>query len=146
MARWRPLEDYSPLAQLLVHYMWEQRPPLLPAQFADKVMVSRQAIARILNQDANPEPAVLLRIARVLDIPTQHLFHLAGYTTDADPLYRDTEAWDMVRIAIQQAEGLSEEERASALAVLTQVQSQDHLEVHREGSVLDDLESGTEEP
>ena len=136
MARWRPIEDYSPLAQVLVHYMWEQRPPLLPAQFADKVMVSRQAISRILNQDANPEPAVLLRIARVLHIPTQHLFQLAGYTTDADPLYRYTEAWNMVRIAIQQAEGLSEEERASTLTVLTQVQAQSHLEAHHEGSVL----------
>ena len=137
MARWRPLEDYSPLAQLLVHYMWEQRPPLLPAQFADKVMVSRQAIARILTQDANPEPAVLLRIARVLDIPTQRLFQLAGYTTNTDPIYRYMEAWDMVRRTIQQAEGLSAEERASTLTVLTQVQEQDRLEADHEGSVLD---------
>jgi len=146
MARWRLLEDYSPLAQILVHYMWEQRPPLLPAQFADKVMVSRQAIARILNQDANPEPAVLLRIARVLQIPTQRLFQLAGYTTDADPLYRNAEAWEMVRTTIQQAEGLSEEERASALAVLAQVQEHDRLEAHDEGRVLGDVENVTEYP
>ena len=146
MARWRPLEDYSPLAQLLVRYMWEQRPPLLPAQFADKVMVSRQAILRILNQDANPEPAVLLRIARMLHIPTQHLFQLAGYTTDADPIYRNAEAWDMVRIAIQQTEGISDGERAATLAVLTQVQAQGHLEAHQEGSTMGDVESVTESP
>ena len=141
MARWRPLEEYSPLAKVLVHYMWEQRPPLLPAQFADKVQVSRQAISRILNQDANPEPAVLLRIARVLDIPTQHLFHLAGYTTDADPIYRDTEAWDMVRIAIQQTESLSEEERTSALAVITRIQRQGIPPTRQESSILGDVES-----
>ena len=110
MARWRPLEDYSPLAQLMVHYMWEQRPPLLPAQFADKVQVSRQAISRILNQDVNPEPAVLLRIARVLQMPTQQLFHLAGYTTDADPLYTFLEAWQMVSATVQNVDGLSDEE------------------------------------
>jgi hypothetical protein len=61
----------------------------------------------------------------VLDIPTQHLFQLAGYTTDADPIYRDTEAWDMVRTKLQHVEDLSEEERTSALALLTRVQGQD---------------------
>src|SRR5690348_6886335 len=36
MAKWRPLDDYSPIARLLVEYMWEQRPPLLPNQFAQR--------------------------------------------------------------------------------------------------------------
>jgi transcriptional regulator with XRE-family HTH domain len=100
MARWRPVEEYTPLAQRLVHYMWEQRPPLLPAQFADKVGVSRQLISRVLNQDTAPEPSALLRMARVMQLPSQTLFRAAGYTTDAEPIYTYDEAWESVMGAI----------------------------------------------
>lgn len=34
MARWRALEEYTPVARLMVDYMREHRPPLPPSQFA----------------------------------------------------------------------------------------------------------------
>ena len=64
MAKWRPLDDYSPFARLLVEYMWEQRPPLLPNQFAQRMGVRKQQISFWLNSDATPSASVLVRLAR----------------------------------------------------------------------------------
>src|SRR5690348_13289731 len=61
MAKWRPLDDYSPIARLLVEYMWEQRPPLLPNQFAQRMGVRKQQISLWLNSDAAPSASVLVR-------------------------------------------------------------------------------------
>lgn len=131
MARWRPFEDYSPLAQLLVHYMWEQRPPLLPAQFADKVGISRQTISRILNQDTAPEPAALLRMARILAVPSQTLFMAAGYTTEADPIYTGEEAWELVKQSITTSQDLGEEERILIGEILTHHQPQASAQIQQ---------------
>lgn len=121
MSRWRPLEDYTPFARTIVHYMWEQRPPLLPAQFADKAGVSRQLISRILNQDIQPDPLVVRAMARVMHVPTSQLLTIAGYTTDDDPLYASEEVWDVVLLAIATAHGLTDQERTALHTRLLQL-------------------------
>ena len=121
MSRWRPLEDYTPFARTLVHYMWDQRPPLLPAQFADKAGVSRQLISRILNQDVQPDPLAVRAMARSMQMPTSHLFTLAGYTTASDPLYAQEEVWEVVFATIAAASGLPAEEQTALLTRLVQI-------------------------
>ena len=118
MARWRPLEDYTPLAQILVRFMWEERPPLLPAQFADNVRVSRQTLSRVLNQGALPDPAALLRMARLIGVPAQQLFLAAGYTTEDDPIYTQEEAWAMVIKTMATSEISDDAERVHLIEML----------------------------
>jgi transcriptional regulator with XRE-family HTH domain len=96
MSRWRPLEEYTPLTRVLVEYMWNHRPPLLPAQFADSMGISRQLMSRMLNQDVIPDPPALLRFARRMPMPVSELFTLAGWTTADDPVFSRDEAWQMV--------------------------------------------------
>jgi len=120
--------------------MWEQRPPLLPAQFADKVGVSRQLVSRILNQDTLPEPSALLRMARVMQIAAQTLFQAAGYTTVADPIYTYDEAWDGVMAAIQNDVALAADMR-ELLGTLLQ-QAREH---HRPSIQQPDLLADNDE-
>ncbi|MBA3824543.1 MAG: hypothetical protein H0X24_11700 [Ktedonobacterales bacterium] len=57
-------------------------------------------LSRVLNQDTAPEPAALLRMARLLHLPAQHLFLAAGYTSADDPIYTEEEAWEVVFISV----------------------------------------------
>ena len=93
MAKWRPLDDYSPFARLLVEYMWGQRPPLLPNQFAQRMGVRKQQISLWLNSDATPSASVLVRLARGMGHPVSELFIAAGYATSDDPLLDIEESW-----------------------------------------------------
>lgn len=101
MAKWRPLGDYSPFARLLVEYMWEQRPPLLPNQFAQRMGVRKQQISFWLNSDATPSASVLVRLARGMGRPVSELFIAAGYASTDDPLFDIEEAWSHVLTEIQ---------------------------------------------
>jgi transcriptional regulator with XRE-family HTH domain len=103
MAKWRPLDDYSPFARLLVEYMWEQRPPLLPNQFAQRMGVRKQQISLWLNSDATPSASVLVRLARGMGHPVSELFIAAGYASTDDPLFDIEEAWSHVLTEIQSA-------------------------------------------
>lgn len=93
MAKWRSLDDYSPFARLLVEYMWGQRPPLLPNQFAQRMGVRKQQISLWLNSDATPSASVLVRLARGMGHPVSELFIAAGYATPDDPLFDIEESW-----------------------------------------------------
>ena len=122
---WRSLEDYTPFARALVTFMWEQRPPLLPAQFADTVGISRQHLSRMLNQDAAPEPASLIRMAAFMNMPLRELMLLAGYISVETPVYTYQEAWTMVLDMVQSSPAIAEEqERAAILATLTNLRKQ----------------------
>lgn len=101
MAKWRPLDDYSPFARLLVEYMWEQRPPLLPNQFAQRMGVRKQQISLWLNSDATPSASVLVRLARGMGHPVSELFIAAGYASADDPLFDIEESWTHVLREIQ---------------------------------------------
>lgn len=101
MAKWRSLEDYSPFARLLVEYMWEQRPPLLPNQFAQRMGVSKQQVSSWLNSDVSPSPAVLVRLARGMARPVSEMFIAAGYASVDDPLYDIEETWAHVLREVQ---------------------------------------------
>ena len=101
MAKWRPLDDYSPFARLLVEYMWEQRPPLLPNQFAQRMGVRKQQISLWLNSDATPSASVLVRLARGMGHPVSELFIAAGYASTDDPLFDIEEAWSHVLTEVQ---------------------------------------------
>ncbi|HEY1387456.1 MAG TPA: helix-turn-helix transcriptional regulator [Ktedonobacterales bacterium] len=101
MAKWRPLDDYSPFARLLVEYMWEQRPPLLPNQFAQRMGVRKQQISIWLNSDATPSAPVLVRLARGMGHPVSELFIAAGYASSADPLFDIEESWTHVLREVQ---------------------------------------------
>jgi transcriptional regulator with XRE-family HTH domain len=107
MATWRPLETYAPFARELAAFMWEARPPLNPNQFADRVGIRRQLLSNWLNSppDARiaPEPAVLLRLARVMGRPVGALFVLAGHTTPDDPLLDRADAWAYVTREVARA-------------------------------------------
>ena len=101
MAKWRPLEAYSPFARLLVEYMWEQRPPLLPNQFAQRMGVRKQQVSSWLNSDATPSPRIMVRLARGMGLPVSQLFIVAGYASEDDPLYDLEEAWTHVLTEVQ---------------------------------------------
>lgn len=101
MAKWRPLDDYSPFARLLVEYMWEQRPPLLPNQFAQRMGVRKQQISLWLNSDATPSASVLVRLARGMGHPVSEMFIAAGYASPDDPLFDIEESWTHVLTEIQ---------------------------------------------
>src|SRR5690349_18857480 len=101
MAKWRSLEDYSPFARLLVEYMWEQRPPLLPNQFAQRMGIRKQQISVWLNSDATPPAPVLVRLARGMGHPVSELFIAAGYASADDPLFDSEESWTHVLTEVQ---------------------------------------------
>ena len=101
MAKWRALEDYSPFARLLVEYMWEQRPPLLPNQFAQRMGVRKQQVSSWLNSDASPTPSLLVRLARGMARPVSELFIAAGYASPEDPLFDIEETWAHVLVQVQ---------------------------------------------
>lgn len=101
MAKWRPLEDYSPFARLLVEYMWEQRPPLLPNQFAQRMGVRKQQVSSWLNSEATPAPGTMMRLARGMGLPVSQLFIVAGYASQSDPLYDLEEAWTHALAEVQ---------------------------------------------
>jgi transcriptional regulator with XRE-family HTH domain len=101
MAKWRPLDDYSPFARLLVEYMWGQRPPLLPNQFAQRMGVRKQQISLWLNSDATPSASVLVRLARGMGHPVSELFIAAGYASPNDPLFDIEESWAHILTEVQ---------------------------------------------
>ena len=103
MAKWRKLEEYTPFARTLVEYMWEQRPPLVPNQFAERMGVRKQALSTWLNSDAVPAPPIVVRLAREMEIPVSQLFAVAGYAPSDDPLLDRQEAWAYVRAQIEAA-------------------------------------------
>jgi transcriptional regulator with XRE-family HTH domain len=103
MAKWRALEDYSPFARLLVEYMWGQRPPLLPNQFAHRMGVRKQQVSSWLNSDATPSPSVLVRLARGMALSVSELFIAAGYTPGNDPLFDTEEAWTHIIAEVRSA-------------------------------------------
>lgn len=101
MAKWRSLGDYSPFARRLVEYMWEQRPPLLPNQFAQRMGIRKQQISVWLNSDATPPAPVLVRLARGMGHPVSELFIAAGYASADDPLFDSEESWTHVLTEVQ---------------------------------------------
>lgn len=103
MAKWRVLEEYTPFARLLVEYMWEQRPPLVPNQFADRMGVRKQALSTWLNSDAVPSPPVVVRLARGMGLPICDLMTAAGYASPGDPLLDRADAWVYVQAEVAHA-------------------------------------------
>lgn len=103
MAKWRNLADYSPFSRLLVEYMWEQRPPLLPNQFAQRMGVRKQQVSIWLNTNAAPAPGIIVRLARGMGLPVSELFIAAGYASPEDPLFDIEESWQHVLAEVQAA-------------------------------------------
>jgi transcriptional regulator with XRE-family HTH domain len=144
MAKWRALEEYTPFARLLVEYMWEQRPPLLPNQFADRMSVRKQALSTWLNSDAVPSPPVVVRLARGMGQPVRELMTATGYASADDPLLDRVDAWIYVRAEVERAldeEGqneaaagadagvVSSQSREALFALMHQLQDRDEASV-----------------
>jgi transcriptional regulator with XRE-family HTH domain len=115
MSKWRALQEYTPFARLLVEYMWEQRPPLVPNQFAERMEVRKQALSTWLNSDAVPPPQVVVRLARGMGRPVRELMTAAGFAPGDDPLLDIADAWVYVLDEVQRAlgpgaEGMAEPE------------------------------------
>ncbi len=108
MAKWRALDEYTPFARTLVDYMWTQRPPLLPNQFADRMAVRKQALSTWLNSDTVPAPPVIVRLARAMGLPVRQLMTAAGYAPEDDPLLDAADAWAYVRSEVECAAGTAE--------------------------------------
>jgi len=81
--------------------MWEQRPPLLPNQFAQRMGVRKQQVSSWLNSDAVPSPGTMVRLARGMRRPVSELFIVAGHASQDDPLYDLEEAWTHVLAEVQ---------------------------------------------
>lgn len=119
MAHWRSVEDYSPFARILVEYMWAQRPPLLPAQFAARMGTRKQALSSWLTSDATPPPQVVVRLARAMGLPVADLLIAAGHATLEDPLVDSAGAWEVVLATVRAAlERASSASSAQELAFL----------------------------
>lgn len=118
MAHWRSLETYTPFGRTLVEYMWAQRPPLLPAQFAARMGVRKQALSSWLSSDATPPPQVVMRLARAMGLPVADLLIAAGHATAADPLMDTAGAWELAlataRTALARARDAQEAESLPA--------------------------------
>ena len=112
MAKWRALQEYTPFARLLVEYMWEQRPPLVPNQFAERMGVRKQALSTWLNSDAVPAPPVVVRLARGMGRPVRELITAAGFAPADDPLLDTADAWVYVLAEVESALGVDGEEMA----------------------------------
>ena len=101
VTRWRPLSEYHPAVRLMVRYMWDQEPPLLPSGFADVLGVPRQTVSRWL-QHTNAEtppaltPQLAVRLARGMQLPVADLLTAAGFCTADDPLLDTDGAWRYV--------------------------------------------------
>src|SRR5215472_18606476 len=106
MAKWRTLDEYTPFARLLVEYMWEQRPPLVPNQFAERMGVRKQALSTWLNSDAVPAPQVVMRLARGMGRRVRELMTAAGFAPADDPLLDTTDAWAYVQGEAERALGV----------------------------------------
>jgi len=118
MSRWRSLEEYTPIARLLVEYMWAQRPPLLPSQFAEQMGIPKQAVSRWLSAQADPDPAHLVRIAQRTPLRLSELFLAAGYTTPDYPVFDRAGAWEMVLATVRAATTILDDQRAIVLSTL----------------------------
>jgi hypothetical protein len=92
--------------------MWEQRPPLLPNQFADRLGVRKQALSTWLNSDAVPAPPVIVRLVRGMGCPVRELLTAAGYAPQDDPLLDVADAWAYVRGEVEHALAGSQNEAA----------------------------------
>jgi transcriptional regulator with XRE-family HTH domain len=128
MARWRSLDEYTPIGRLLVDYMWEQRPPLLPSQFAARMGLPKQLVSSWLTGQATPSPAALLHLGRRMEQPVSGLLVAAGYTRETDPLLDIPGAWSHVLNALRQRSATEpgEEEKFQELeALLLAVQEKD---------------------
>lgn len=150
MAKWRPLEDYSPFARRLVEYMWGQRPPLLPNQFAQRMGVRKQQVSSWLNSDATPSPSVLMRLARGMGMPVSEMFIIAGYATFDDPLFDREETWAHVLAQVQSAPeflALAEPQQIIVVGVLHAAHLRDRPSAADTGhtpSVSGDVDDATE--
>jgi len=96
MPTWKPLEDYSPFARVLVTYMWDQRPPLLPIEFARQMGIRKQQVSSWLTTQVVPDPPLLVHLARRMGMPVRDLLIAAGHATTEDPLLDTADAWDYV--------------------------------------------------
>jgi|GEM_PF-2690879 len=116
---WKPLEKYSPFAQLLATYMWDQRPPLNPAQLSFLLNIDYTAVYRWFMHKAKPDPSHLLLIAQRTPLSIQTLFIAAGYGSDSYPLFSYSEAWGPVMDAVSATNTINDEEKQNILHVLT---------------------------
>lgn len=123
MAHWKELGEYTPFARLIVEYMWEQRPPLLPSQFAAQMDIPKQVISKWLNAQAEPDPRHLLQLAARMPMSVQRLFLAAGYTTPDFPLLSMHDAWEFVRQAIMDATEISDADKETTILTLERVYS-----------------------
>lgn len=104
MAHWRSLDAYTPFGRALVEYMWSQRPPLLPAQFAARMGVRKQTLSSWLSSDATPPPQVVVRLARAMGLPVADLLIAAGHAVADDPLFDTAGAWALLLDVARRAE------------------------------------------
>jgi len=123
--RWKQLNDYSPFGRILVEYMWEQRPPLLPAGFAERMGISKQTVSKWLNTPGAPEADLVIQVARRMPLPVHLLFDAAGFTPPEYPLYSIPEAWEFVVQRVQESAQLSAEERERIVQALALIGEHD---------------------
>lgn len=130
--RWKALQEYSPFGQLLAAFMWEQRPPLNPAQISDLTGIDYLTVYRWFANNAAPDPTHLVRLAQCTPLSVQTLFVAAGYGSDDFPLFSLAEAWEHVRGQIMTASSVGLEDHAIALRVLQAVR--DETLAHHQGA------------
>ena len=126
---WKPLEKYSPFAQLLATYMWDQRPPLNPAQLSRRLKIDYTAVYRWFMPKAKPDPSHLLIIAQYTPLSIQTLFIAAGYGLETYPLFSRSEAWRQVIDVVNDESTISAEEKQNILRVLTRLSPNAPVEV-----------------
>lgn len=128
----------TPLAKLLLEYMWAQRPwPLQSGQLAYKIGVSKQSVSNWLHNRGMPSPPILGRISDVTGIPLTDLYAAAGYPVPAPPpppqqylperQYTDDELFDRMierTVATLRANGVTDE--ALLQAVVAQIRDVQH--------------------
>jgi hypothetical protein len=113
---WRHLDDYHPAVRLMVRYMWQQQPPLLPSGFADQLGLPPQLVSRWLQVQASADasdtvdaplpslmPSLAVRLARAMGLSPREFLVAAGLCTDEGPLFAVEDAWDHVLACIATA-------------------------------------------
>lgn len=123
--RWKALHEYSAFGQLLATFMWEQRPPLNPAQFSDLTGIEYLTVYRWFANSAAPDPTHLIRIAQCTPLTVQTLFAAAGYASTDFPLFSLPEAWEYIRQRILSSSAVGLEDRDTTLRVLQMMRDED---------------------
>ena len=119
---WPPRETCGPLGELLLDWMWAQRPPLPVTTLAARVGVDRTTLVLWMTTNRQPQPLQLLLLAQVTDLAVAELAAAADVPLER-VLNQRAVLFDYVLWDVRHAHTLSDVERATLVTQLADVRN-----------------------